>query len=218
MPRKKPTSTNQLKAERQLKKAIKRGDAPPPDPLAKKSKRPRKGHSNRVAAVPGVPGASLNSQNAIETSRKLQSTFIRLPPRFLENTKMLANTLILPRPIPQEAALLNNSKTGGDNNGLVSQLTCPKRPKWRFDMSKTEVEKNEEGLHRKWIAQMDQFVEDWQKGPIESVDMNNTEDGEEEDEKLEKPLRMPRSPTYFERNLEVWRQLYVVNRCYTINC
>ena len=71
-------------------------------------------------------------------------------------------------------------------------------------MSKTEVEKNEEGLHRKWIGQMDQIVEEWQKGPSDHFECDV-----EDDDKPQKVLRMPRSPTYFERNLEVWRQLYV---------
>jgi hypothetical protein len=64
------------------------------------------------------------------------------------------------------------------------------------------VEKNEEGLHKKWIAQMDQIVEDWQKGH-----QKNQDEGDEI--KPQGMLEMPRSPTYFERNLEVWRQLYV---------
>jgi len=65
-------------------------------------------------------------------------------------------------------------------------------------MSKVEVEKNEEGLHKKWIVQMDQIVEDWQKGQTNQDERDGI-----------KMLDMPRSPTYFERNLEVWRQLYV---------
>ena len=191
MPRRKPTSTKQLKADRQLKRAVKRGDAPPPDPSLKKPKRPRKGGQiNRSALSP-----SQSSQNAIETSRKLQSSFIKLPPSFLEDTKLLANSLILPRPIKPEAALLPTSLIGEKDDAMNKLLTCPKRPKWRFDMSKKEVETNEEGLHMKWIAQTDKAVSDWQNGP--------------EENKPEDLKKMPRSPTYYERNLEVWRQLYV---------
>lgn len=196
MPRRKPTSTKQLKADRQLKRAVKRGDAILPDPNQTKSRRPRKGGAIRLGQIPG--------QNAIESSRKLQSTFIKLPPTFLEDTKLLAGALTLPRPIPQGAALLTSSTTGAEENVLTVQLSCPRRPKWNFDMSKTEVEKNEEGLHRKWIGQMDHIVQDWQKGP--SDHLKNDAEG---DNKPQVALRMPRSPTYFERNLEVWRQLYV---------
>jgi len=74
-------------------------------------------------------------------------------------------------------------------------------------MTKTEVEKNEEGLHKKWITQMDQIVEDWQK---RSINPKESQDGDGAgDDQPRKVLQMPRSPTYFERNLEVWRQLCV---------
>lgn len=204
MPRKRITSTKQLKADRLLKRAVKRGDAPAPDPAAKKPKRPRKGGPKNRSAVP----PSQSSQNAVESSRKLQSAFIKLPPSFLEDTKLLASSLILPRPIKPEDALLPAGMIGEEDDAMNKLLTCPKRPKWRFDMSKKEVETNEEGLHKKWITQMDEIVSDWQKGPEEP---NSTAEQTEEEEaiKPEEPKQMPRSPTYFERNLEVWRQLYV---------
>ena len=73
-------------------------------------------------------------------------------------------------------------------------------------MSKVEVEKNEEGLHRQWVERMDHIVEGWQMG---SGGHKEPQGVDEEDEKPQKVSQMPRSPTYFERNLEVWRQLYV---------
>lgn len=65
-------------------------------------------------------------------------------------------------------------------------------------MSKNEVEKNEEGLFKRWLDQTDQVLKEW-------VDHDpSPSDGEtsNEDETV-----MPRAPTHFERNLEVWRQL-----------
>jgi len=83
-------------------------------------------------------------------------------------------------------------------------------------MTKKEVEKNEEGLFKKWLDQMDQLVEEWQKAD-ESQDVGETES--ENEEHIQKPvITMPRSPTYFERNLEVWRQLCVPNAFYSIRC
>jgi len=62
-------------------------------------------------------------------------------------------------------------------------------------MSKTEVEKNEEGLFKKWLDQTDQVLKEWvDSGP----DIPTGSQGEGV---------MPRAPTHFERNLEVWRQL-----------
>ena len=65
-------------------------------------------------------------------------------------------------------------------------------------MSKTEVEKNEEGLFKKWLDQTDQVFKEWvDRGPSPS-DVGASDQGE---------CVMPRAPTHFERNLEVWRQL-----------
>ena len=65
-------------------------------------------------------------------------------------------------------------------------------------MSKNEVEKNEEGQFKKWLDQTDQVLKEWvDRGPSPSDDETSTE-GE---------AVMPRAPTHFERNLEVWRQL-----------
>ena len=68
--------------------------------------------------------------------------------------------------------------------------------------------RNEEGLFKKWLAESDNIVEKWREqldakhqapavGPASDDHESNTES----------QLIMPASPTYFERNLEVWRQL-----------
>ena len=73
---------------------------------------------------------------------------------------------------------------------------------YRYDMEKKEVEKNEEGLFAKWILEMDKNVELWRSEGI--VDEND-----ENDQVIHSVEALRRSPTYFERNLEVWRQLSV---------
>lgn len=95
-----------------------------------------------------------------------------------------------------------------EDRGLAEAMACPRRPKWRFDMTKVEVEKNEEGLFKKWIDSTDKIVEEWQKGPQKKEEEEGEEDPKDEPAP-ELSNEMPRSPTYFERNLEVWRQLYV---------
>lgn len=185
--RRKPTSTRQKKADQQLKRAIKRGDVPPPSDVVKKSahRRPRVGPT----------GQQVGASSVIESARKLQSAFVKLPPDFLEQTKSLASTLPLLRPIPDERAIFPNFPREGETD--LEVLSCPKRPKWRYDMTKLEVERNEEGLFKKYLAQTDQALERWQGMP------DSTDSGS----------GMPRSPSYFERNLEVWRQLYVLIYC-----
>lgn len=195
-PRRKPTSTRQKKADIQLKRAIKRGDIPPPDP-----KKNTKRKSHRVGPTGSVIGSAANPGNAaaVESSKKLQSAFIKLPAHFLETTKSLASTVGLPRPIPIEAAISADfAKDTAD-----SALSCPRRPKWRFDMTKIEVEHNEEGLFKKWLLQTDELVEKWQS----QDDATDIQESEGAAESLEPVIKIPRAPTHFERNLEVWRQL-----------
>lgn len=184
-PRRKPTSTRQKKAEQQLRRAIKRGDLPPPE--AQKSANPRrnpkKGPTGRLIA-----GRSSDT-NAVDSVRKLQSTFVKLPQKFLEESKILASNLLLLRPLSDEKAVFHLFDQKGEDAPDI--LTCPKRPKWRYDQSKLEVECNEEGLFKKWITQTDSAIERWQNSDAP------------------KTSPMPTSTSYFERNLEVWRQLYV---------
>jgi hypothetical protein len=179
-PRRKPTSTRQKKADQQLKRAIKRGDIPPPEikNAVPHHRKPRLGPTGQPLGT-----------NAVESAQKLQSAFIKLPPRFLEETKAIASNLPLARPILTQESIFHDFDHDGDPS--MEPLSCPKRPKWRFDMSKLEVERNEEGLFKKWIAQTDEALEKWQN----KVDPP------------EPATAMPRSPSYFERNLEVWRQL-----------
>jgi len=175
-PRRKPTSTRQKKADIQLKRAIKRGDVPPPE------QKPHRAPTSRLVNT--------------STSDRLQSTFIALSPTFLEETKFLASTLPLPRPIPPKAAVFIDVI----NPDSVS-LSCPRRPKWRYDMSKKDVEHNEEGVFKKWLEQTDGTIHKWQ-----NQSKDNVQDLPGQDRNVPES-----SPTFFERNLEVWRQLYVSN-------
>lgn len=76
-------------------------------------------------------------------------------------------------------------------------------------MSKKEVEMNEEGLFKKWLSQTDAALTDWCSvtGPQQDSVQNIGQKSEVQQPSV--PAEMPRAPTSFERNLEVWRQLYV---------
>ncbi|KAF8640587.1 hypothetical protein AX17_000249 [Amanita inopinata Kibby_2008] len=187
MPRRKPTSIKQKKADLKLKRAIKRGDAPPPEP---------KHISHRKSTRPGRQAPTLRSSQA-DSVRRLQSAFIALPPKFLEETKLLASTTPLPRPIPDGTAVYADDTSFKAD---TSNLSCPRRPKWRFEMSKKEVEHNEEGLFKKWLDETDTHLRAWQE---------NTELFQGQGPRLSEQ-KIFKSPTYFERNLEVWRQLWRV--------
>lgn len=193
MPRAVAFSHKQKKAQLQEKRAIKRGDKePPPPPTTKR----RKTKGGRPVAAPH------NSAVAAVGPARLQSAFHRLPKPFLDHTASLAAVLPLVRPVPPERAVWQDTLP----SDVSVQLACPTRPKWRYDMSKKEVERNEDGVFAKWLAHTDAVVDAWCTPAVPE----KTEEMDEEDPEVppqEIPLEMPRAPTSFERNPEVWRQL-----------
>ena len=192
MTRKKPFSNKQRKVQLQEKRAIKRGDVSPPPPARRNLKQKRRPLASRSAAAGTVDA------QAVASSRKLQSTFIKLSPAYLEKSRFIAAKQPLPRPLSPTVAVFSPDGLDQSNEGRPPKLSCPKRPKWRYDMSKTEVEKNEEGLFKKWLDQTDQVLNEWVNHGSSLAD-GDTGNGNE--------FVMPRAPTHYERNLEVWRQL-----------
>lgn len=174
MPRKVPGSHKQKKIKLINQRATKRGEEAPihvpergPAPWLKPSARP---DAHRAG-----PGGKL----------ALQSRFISMPPQYVEKTRDLAFSERVARPLPGSAACLPLElviNPAGDN------LTVPVRPRFRYGQTKKEVERNEEGIFRKWLASTRETVEDWV----------SVETG---------PDEWPHSPSWFETNLEVWCQL-----------
>ncbi|CAE6472925.1 unnamed protein product [Rhizoctonia solani] len=187
MPRRKPFSAKQRKAQLQEKRAIKRGDLPAPvaDNKPKRTKR-KPGAGQRPATDSDAALATANR------TRMLISSFLKPSPQFLEASKKAASTEILVRPISESSRILSPSICEVSDQGL----TCPRRPKWRYEMTKKEVEKNEEGLFAKWIAQTDETINAWRQANL--VPVQGTSES-----------ILP-APTYYERNVEVWRQLWRV--------
>ncbi|QRW12013.1 P-loop containing nucleoside triphosphate hydrolase protein [Ceratobasidium sp. AG-Ba] len=147
MPRKVAFSAKKRKVQLQEKRAIKRGEVPAT--VAEKSKNKRK----RGKRPPADNEAALA---AAARTRMLVSSFLKPSPEFLEASKEAAATEILVRPIPESSRIL---RVGSENEG--EGLVCPRRPKWRYKMTKEEVEKNEEGLFAKqcrWTTQTDEAI------------------------------------------------------------
>lgn len=204
MTRRKPNSNKQRKAELQLKRAIKRGDVEPLPPKERDSKRRVRG------TRPGNAGNVPPQSSGVGTKR-LESRFLKLSNEWLEHAKLVASTTPLERPVPvklaildadllNEAPLVSESTTGNTSGGSGTVLVAPRRPKWRYDQTKKEVEKNEEGLFSKWLQETDRIVDQWRKSSPH--DHSHTPGGQGDQQAI-----FERSPTYFERNLEVWRQL-----------
>ncbi|KAH8120014.1 P-loop containing nucleoside triphosphate hydrolase protein [Phellopilus nigrolimitatus] len=216
MPRRKPASAKQHKAELQLKRAIKRGDLPPESkPTHMASRRGQRGR-------PPQDRSSSEVNAKVQSSRRLQSAFIKLSPEFLEEAKHKAACLELSRPLSFKSALfplVPESETSASNSH-ASELTVIKRPKWNYEMNKKQVESNEEGVFRRWLEANDTAIQAWKAGKKQLLD---TQESSEEEEELQDPStesqqttndtssdKMPYAPPLFERNLEVWRQLWRV--------
>jgi hypothetical protein len=134
---------------------------------------------------------------------------VKIPASYLEQTKNVASTVPLSRPIALERVVFENLLTVGpgavfeESKGVHSpSLACPKRPKWRYDMSKKEVERNEEGMFEKWLAQTDNSI-----AHCLSVESSGQAGDLHNGGAASNAVAVPKALTYFERNLEVWRQL-----------
>ncbi|VDB86571.1 unnamed protein product [Peniophora sp. CBMAI 1063] len=206
MPRKVPQSAKKHRERLLDKRAIKRGDV---DPM--KASKPDK-KRNRFTG-PVVP-ASTEATSA----RKLQSTHATFSPAFLQQTKVVAANVPLPRPVPATAALypVSTDRMAPEaEQELDKKLGCMKRPKWRHDMTKGQVEGQEEGEFKKWLARTDSVVEEWLNVANEARESARQAEAVARDPDIPAPEypidEMPFSSTTFERNLEVWRQLWRVS-------
>lgn len=199
--RRKPSSAKQKKAELQFKRAQKRGDVDiaPPDPGTTKRKGRRGGRGPKQGGDAAVADAS----------RRLESSFVKFSTAFLEEAKQKASVLVAERPIPIERALYPLTRT----HECGRDLAVMKRPKWKYDMSKKEVENNEAGMFKKWLEESDAAVQRWaqamnEEPPLDEKDKQDDLDSDTlEDSSDAFRGRMPTAPPMFERNLEVWRQL-----------
>ncbi|OSD03292.1 P-loop containing nucleoside triphosphate hydrolase protein [Trametes coccinea BRFM310] len=206
--RRKNLSHKQRREQMMLKRAVKRGDVPAPPP-SKPDRRTRKPRNTKH---------SLHTAPLAASSRRLESSFVRLPKSFLKKTDVLASRLPLARPVPPHAAVFpevarSPPRMDGEGGEEGSpDLTCPRRPKWRYDMSKNEVEANEQGLFRKWLEQTDAAVNAWcsVEDTAEQDQKAQSQPQPQEPEGPKEPEEMPHAPTSFERNLEVWRQVWRV--------
>lgn len=75
-----------------------------------------------------------------------------------------------------------------------------RRPKWRYDQTKKEVEKNEEGMFAKWLAAVDSEVDEWReeglletKARQEQAEAEKREGGHKEETKKIPGISWPRS-------------------------
>lgn len=187
-PRKVAFSAKQRRAQLLEKRAIKRGDIEAPDPsdVSRRTKKKRVAHHGRTVTLP--PGA-VDPEERAQAARKLQSSFLKPSRSFLDLSQLLASTVPLPRPLPSDALYPSSSLWDANDD-----IGCPRRPKWRFDSTKAHVEDNEKRQYEQWLEEAKGKINTWRGAELESSE-ERIESGE------------VKSPSYFETNLEVWRQL-----------
>ncbi|GAA6039125.1 hypothetical protein JCM8097_005338 [Rhodosporidiobolus ruineniae] len=215
MARKKPVSGKARKVQLQSQRATKKANFVPtpfPDELASlsasspsspsspssttASRRPTASKDDRLGQRFLTP--EQRERQALHAGRMaLESRFIRLPKQVAEQHRQQAATEVLPRPVPDALATLQEEDIAPPaGEGGDGELTCPKRPKWSFHQTKKEVERNEEGVFKKWLAQTDETLFKLANPPS---DLEDDDEGS---------ATVPGSSTFFERNLNVWRQLW----------
>ncbi|TXT10992.1 hypothetical protein VHUM_01743 [Vanrija humicola] len=175
MGRKKPFSHKQKKAQLQTSRARKRGDDDEDGGGRQSNTRQ---HRRPLPSRSAPKGPTL----------RLESRFISLPPHYLERTRDLAFSTPLERPLPGTAAVFPVDVV--TRSPPTGKLVIPARPKFRYGQTKKEVEKNEEGVYKKWLSGTRATLDEWVLGEEENG--------------------WPVSPSWFETNLEVWRQLWRV--------
>jgi len=145
------------------------------------------------------------SDKGMHTTR-LVSTFVALTPEYMQQTRDEAFTLNLPRPIPDDAAIFPVHIMYSDHEVAESsnfaELSCPQRPTFGLDMTKEEVEKNEEEYHARWLKETEAVARRW----VESTG-STTPDPQAGSDRPETRGWLRHSPTWFETSLDVWRQL-----------
>ncbi|GAA6054408.1 hypothetical protein JCM3770_002243 [Rhodotorula araucariae] len=235
MARKKPISGKARKAQLQTKRADKKASATPVPFPADAAEHPFSTSSTAPGSASPAPTATARERDRIghrfrtpeqrardETHAgrmALESRFVRLPKQVQELHRQVAATDKLLRPVADEMGVLrpedlvpkvlatkddSGAQTADGFSAMMAEqaqsggagtfeLTCPKRPKWNYNQSKREVEKNEEGIFKKWLAVTDEILARNAAPPLH-------EDGT--------LAGLPGSPTFFERNLNVWRQLW----------
>ncbi|GAA5839437.1 hypothetical protein JCM3766R1_004835, partial [Sporobolomyces carnicolor] len=210
MARKKPFSGKARKAQLQHKRATKQANQTRVPFPADAANSPQLLAATLVADSGSGSGTARNAQTKAQhrtteqrardemhgSRMALESRFIRLPKQIQDVHRLKAATEILQRPIGEHMGVLRVQDLQPTER---DPLVCPKRPKWSYNSTKKEVEKNEEGMFRKWLTETDEALANLS---------SSQRDLERDIDYGDVPTTMNSSPSFYERNLNVWRQLW----------
>jgi hypothetical protein len=173
-------SAKQKKEYLQLKRAMKRGEIDADETLLPKSNGRTK-----------IDKTSTSRSEAVHDALELRSKFTSVPRDYVERTRVAAWDDELERPLLDLATVFPLELV---DNPAGKDLTVPSRPAFHAGQSKREVEDAEEEEFRKWRYATREIVDSWTNGT-------------EENENDTSSASTLRSPSRFEINIEVWRQL-----------
>lgn len=116
----------------------------------------------------------------------LQSRFVTVPRQYVKKARVEALSAPLRRPLQDDSAVFSPLLVTDPN---AADLCLPARPPFEPGQTKSQVEQNEENKFSTWLAETERTIATWVKG---EMDGNSA---------------WTHSPTWYETNLEVWRQL-----------
>ncbi|PWN47014.1 P-loop containing nucleoside triphosphate hydrolase protein, partial [Violaceomyces palustris] len=134
----------------------------------------------------------------IKRSRGEESNFSKLEVDQLERLLLVSHRRILPRPIPSRLTVLTYARIWvKEEEEKEEPLKVPKRPRWNTLMEKKTVDANESQVLFNWLKSTDSIIQrHFDRDPTEEEGRGGG--------------GIPSIPSLFERNLEVFRQLWRV--------
>ncbi|CAO1619510.1 unnamed protein product [Sympodiomycopsis kandeliae] len=120
--------------------------------------------------------------NPRRRAQEEESRFSKLSSHKLETLNLIAHNTVLERPIP--CCL----KFYQEDNEEKESIPLPKKPRWHHDLSAKAVQSNEDSVFQDWLNKADGIIR-----------QRNTSEGSK-----------GRLPCQFERNVQVYRQLWRV--------
>ncbi|KDN36770.1 P-loop containing nucleoside triphosphate hydrolase protein [Tilletiaria anomala UBC 951] len=159
-----------------------------------------------------------------DIAKREESSFAKLGPDALLQLNLHATYTVLARPIPRVLTLYshpeNNVARGGSSDSeSVSKktsrsrplLTLPKKPRWSHELSAKAVQSNEAEAFRNWLEKTDEEVQRCFKDALTVKGKGRAAEHNVDDDAA--TLAAAVIPSLFERNLEVYQQLWrVVDR------
>lgn len=189
------------------------------------------GRGGLLDAVEALEDGSLRRRlDSAAVVRREESSFSKLQPEFLEQLNLHASCMELKRPIRKSLTIFSHpessySEDTSSNEGTLTGrsqrpkplLLLPKKPRWNHDLSAKAVQSNEKEVFRQWLEKTDEQVQAVFRQARDRKGKGRASDTKEIFTVTEHDAAAAIIPSLFERNLEVYQQLWrVVERSHVL--